>query len=198
MRSTVWYVAAMAVMAVPTDRANGQFAPRFPEVPRTARVRVEGFLSNVRYELGTGSADRLAGAGGRVLFSLVDRSDPSRSTVLSRAAVGAFASRATDGQGELKTTHAGVQADLTLTQKPLARYVEPVVSVGVGVLREERNTREDLFSHIERTITAVSPAVGVRVAILPGVAIRGDFRDVIPLRGSRRAMDIAFGMSMRL
>jgi hypothetical protein len=184
---------------------------------------VEGYVARTLLDPAlAGSRTRVAGVGARFLVPVQSLTDATLTGLARRASIGAFFTTIPDGGG-VEARHYGIQADLRPTEAPVVGRVEPLVSVGVGsfVGPRQRSVRE-LYSPICLGVTdfaapesaqpclralpghgdrirnqlAVSPAVGVRVGLLPGLALRAELRDVIVQRnGPRHNVEIATGLS---
>jgi hypothetical protein len=160
---------AIAVAALAPARASAQDTP---VGMRPYRFTVEGLLAQSYLDdalVGSGKQS-FGGYGVRVLFN---RSTPAATlrSFAERASVGAFLVRTNaQGTGDLATTHAGVQADVSLLPRPAFRgTLDPFVSLGLGGFR----TAGRGFSN---TDLAVTPAIGTRLSIIQGFGLRGDLR----------------------
>ena len=185
---------------------------------------VEGYFARAVLDPAVaGSRTRVAGVGARLLIPVQSLTDGTLTGPARRTSIGAFFTTIPDDGRGVEARHFGIQADLRPTEAPVVGRVEPLLSVGVGsfVGRRQRSVRE-LYSPICLGVTdfavpeaaqpclralpghgdttrnqlAVSPAVGVRVGLLPGLALRAELRDVIVQRdGPRHNVEIATGLS---
>lgn len=188
-----------------------------------AGARLEGFVGQARLHPGlAGQRARLEAVGARVLLPAARVLDDDTTWPARRLAIGAFVTSASAGRGELAARHLGAQADVRLTERPLLGRVEPLLSLGLGTLQTRRAPHADataIGTLCPRSLNpetaagciplraqtaestayhlAVSPAVGVRVRLAPGLALRADARDVIVQRSSaRHNTELAFGLSL--
>ena len=186
-----------------------------------ARTVVEGYVGQARLEAGLlGDDARLTGAGARLLLPLAAFGATTEHPLVRRLAVGGFVTSTSADDDRVRARHVGVQADLSLTDRWLAGRVEPLVSLGVGAFRARRMAtdgpppsplcvrppldaalacpavRGDAGARARRDLTAVTPGIGARVALLPGLALRADVRDVIVHDGGpRHGAEVAVGVS---
>ena len=191
------------------------------------RLTVEGYISQNRFDGGTRD-DRLLleGVGGRVLWSLAPVQDALRGSFASRLSIGGFYTHAPATSTRLESRHFGIEADLRTFAGPLFNRVDPIVSLGIGAFRTETKALRTEMSPYgptvwiaddpagglpavrpleliapSRTTTrlAITPGVGARLFLTPGLALRGDVRDVVLLGpGRRHNVEIAGGMSVTL
>ena len=137
-RAHVSALAAALVLSATSGEAHAQFStPRY--VDRTAgRLSLEAFITQYRLE-GDRGGDRLAhhAIGGRIMWSLAPRTDPTRGTLATRTSLGGFIIHTPESQTELRTSHYGAQADVRMLRSPLAGRLDPMVSLGVGAFRTE-------------------------------------------------------------
>lgn len=190
--STCLVVTSSSLLA--TRPAIAQTGPTLPEVPD--RVAVEQYMG--RYEFGL-AEDRVAthGMGGRVMWRQF-LGEPTDAAPLRRAALGLFAEYAGGGNDVVSMLHGGVQGDVSLLTRPLWGRIEPVVSLGLGVLRlrtsgdEQRDLRPQTLTSAPLAIAVVpvlptrtefaatvTPSLGVRVGLLRQLGVRADVRDVM-------------------
>lgn len=176
----------------------------------------EPYVSRARLDAGViGQPARLSSVGARLLYQL-----PS-DRINDRLYVGGFVSHApSDGPG-VTTSQAGAVAELRLTDRPFAGRVEPLLSLGAGAFRARwdgpAGGRRSLCLQPRDVGTAsgascltapargreptTSPAlgagVGARIALLPGVALRVDARDLVVYRGRpRHGLELTTGVSL--
>ena len=212
--------ALFAVPALPAPLA-AQSASLAPP-PGTV---VEGYVARAVLDPAVaGTRARVAGAGARLLLPLQALSDAAASSDLARrVAVGGFLTAVPEDESAVAARHYGVQADVRLTGGAVAGRLEPLASLGVGAFHGRRladrgpgmtvmclaptdvaasaTSASCLHAPPPRretrgTYLAVSPALGVRVGVLPGLALRADARDVIVHRGgARHNLELGTGLS---
>lgn len=188
------------------------------------RLAVEAFLSEHRSPDGaSGTRTRQDGVGGRVLWWLAE--DGARAGLASRLGVGAFLVRTDDagasaGSPQRRTVHAGVEVSARALAGPIGGRLEPVLSLGVGAFDTREapvRSRElpwlvvtDLPRRFEqpaafadqttastRTSLALTPGIGARLRVLPGLALRADLRDAVVFReGPRHFVELIGGLSL--
>ena len=188
------------------------------------RAVFEGYVARSQlHPVVAGSPARLEAVGARLLVPVEQLAGGAPRWVAQRAEVGAFLSTAASDERDVDARHYGAQVDLRLTPRPLAGRVEPLVSLGVGGLRARRETAgtprlaavclepsEPSAASTARCLTlrppepgtasghwlALSPAVGARVALVPGIALRVDARDLVVFRDApRHNVELAVGRS---
>lgn len=172
------------------------FAPQEVEGPA-----FDYFLS--RYQSPQGSADDAV--GGRLLWSLAPLARP-HSAWLTRAYLGGYYARsARDGEGSMRWRY-GAQADVLIPEASLSPRVVPFISLGVGATRETEVLRAPPMVRsagvanptlkTARTSASIGPGVGIRVHLGPGIALRGDAREIVDLGSDpRRNLEFSGGVS---
>ncbi len=211
----VLMIVGIASGGVP-ERAEAQsWAPRYA-VAGPVPQAVEYFVSRARLTLGDGERADLGGVGGRVLWSLAPVAARSGLPLLERVAVGGYLVHASAALEERELWHYGIETDVRLTRAPLAGRIEPLVTLGIGSIRQEEPgtshllaptgpvvygstdpaavpsksapSAETEFAAYTQTITslALTPGIGVRIRLLPRVDLRSDLRSVVGLREEGR------------
>jgi hypothetical protein len=168
---------------------------RFGAPPRA----LEGFLTQYRFAAG-GDPVAVEGVGGRFVWTAPPvLGDPT--SLAARTSLGVFGVFLPRQNGLGYTTlHAGGELSVRPLPTPVAR-VEPVVSVGVGGLRTDLadrvrvGTRDLALGDRADMALALSPGVGARVALVPGLDLRADVRDVITFREAVRN-NLAYGVGL--
>ena len=189
-------------------------APRTIELAPQPQPVVEGYVARARLDPGV--------AGARVMFPLEQLTGATTSRIARRVLVGGFVTSAPGDDRRVAARHVGAQADVRLTERPILGTIEPLASLGVGSFRARQAPAGEyplatvclrpadagapaarclpvLARERARTSTdvALSPAVGVRLGILPGLALRADARDVVVYRGApRHNPELAVGLSL--
>jgi hypothetical protein len=216
-------ILAALPVAVP-GIAQAQFAIAPSGSAAWDRITIDAFMS--RHEANGLVASPLDGAGGRILFALGRSPAHGPRPMAARTALGAFGLRTdqdafpANGAAPLRTTHVGIQTDFRWLAQPAGGRLDPLVSLGIGAFRtderaalatpanmaEGRRRRATLVAvdgiHImnplvEHTNLAVSPGVGARLMLWPGMALRVDARDAIVFReGARHYLEISGGLSL--
>jgi hypothetical protein len=203
---------AFSVCAAPPAPSAAQLPATEPApAPAPTPLLLEQYLSRAQLDPAiTGAPARVGGAGARLLRPLAAHDDGAAAPTASRLAVGAFATYARRGDPGLTAWHYGAQADLRLGARPLGGRVEPLLSLGVGALRTRHESDCGALPPVRdacppraggrvlaETAPAVSPALGVRVGLLPGLALRSEVRDVIVYQGTpRHTLELATGISL--
>ena len=213
---------ALACAALPLAFMLSPAPLRAQSTTRRAVV-VEGFLSRARLDPSVGgSRTEVQGIGGRVLAALAPLPGDESRGLARRLAVGVFANYAPHDDGRFAAAHFGAVADMRLLAAPIGGRLDPLLSLGAGAFRTrrvvggERDFTFDCLRPIDlapdplpatcisgnpaRTrVTsdfALSPAVALRVWVLPGMALRVDARDVVVYRGApRHNFELATGVS---
>ena len=160
-----------------------------------------------------GDRARVEGIGARVLIPLPSLTDRALPGLLSRSSVGAFLTSIPERERGVEARHFGVQADVRPAAAPLAGRIEPLLSLGAGsfsgrIASSTRTLPAPLCLELHdapvalaaqpclralpgrgelvRNLFALSPAAGVRLGVLPGLAVRAEVRDVIVHHGTAR------------
>jgi hypothetical protein len=204
-RALVTCLAGAALVA-PVPSASAQLAPRFGEDLREAApVRaLEGFLT--RYQLDTERGNRLAvdGVGGRFLWtSSAALTDPA--SLAARTSVGVFGVFLPE-QNRLgfSMLHGGAELNVRPLAAPILARIEPLLSFGVGALRthvaelSQTRARDLALADRSNVALALSPGAGARIALVPGLDLRADARDVVTFRDGVRnhvAWNVGLGMT---
>jgi hypothetical protein len=215
------FVAALGVLlgASLPAAAGAQAAPRWDDRGTAASgPALEGFYTRVDFGGGVaGRGVRADGFGGRVMWPLAGVGDAAP-WLARRTAVGLLGAYTREPARTFTAGQLGLAADLTPVAEPIAGRVEPFLSLGAGVLRTTARTgglavRPALRPEVvgvgptpraataaDRSATSfmVVPSAGVRVWVRPGVAVQGDLRDVVTVRGDAREHHRAFATGLRL
>ncbi|HEX7123733.1 MAG TPA: hypothetical protein VF178_15255 [Gemmatimonadaceae bacterium] len=183
--------ACLAVFSIGAlaNPARAQAEPDRVLLP--GRFAVEEYMT--RYRLGI-QGDRVGmnGIGGRVLWNATLG---SADAMLARpAALGLYVEYA-GGRDEVATVlHGGLQGDVSLVSTPWFGRLEPVASLGLGVMRMREHPAAQLpnppaagvsimQSPVQRARTdyyaTVTPGLGMRVGLFRQLGVRADVRDVI-------------------
>jgi hypothetical protein len=188
----------------------------------TLGAHIEGFVAQARLDPGLAGRDAtLSATGARVLLPVARLADDPTSWVARRMAIGAFLTAASGQGDELAARHVGAQVDLRLTDRPLLGRVEPLLALGLGDFQTRRALYADgamgtlcmqpaggsargacvpLRPRLGETTDhhlAVTPSLGMRVTLVPGLALRADARDVIVNRdGAQHNPELALGVSL--
>ena len=112
-------------------------------VPRPAEL-LEGYLTRAQLDPSvTGSRIRVDGAGARVLRALAPLPEDGALRLPQRFALGGFVTYAPRDDAGVTTLHYGATTDFRLRSQPIAGRIEPLLSLGVGAFRTQRDiTRE--------------------------------------------------------
>lgn len=149
-------------------------------------LAIDGYYSYYRLETVGNGRLGMGGAGARLMWRADSESELP--WLLRRTAAGLFADYAPGDSRGFSVTHTGIQGDLRLLSAPLFGRIEPVISVGAGVLQtsvsNSSEARSTLFPLAEqKTATfALSPAFGTRLNVWRQFGIRVDLRDVVTFR----------------
>ena len=214
-------VALASSPAAPARLAAQTLPARSALPPGTV---LEGYLAQAVLDPAVaGTRARVAGAGARLLLPLNALAGARHSDLARRVAVGGFVTSVPANEGPITARHYGVQADLRLADPGPKGRLEPLASLGVGAFRGRRagdTPREFGPLCLQPTdvpggaapvtcvqpvpdrretgarYAALSPAVGVRLGVMPGLALRTDVRDVMVLRdGLRHNLELGTGLS---
>ena len=218
MRSRTWISigAAGVLLAAPLGPAAAQAAV-LRGLPSTGRLTVDGYVSRYRLTL-PDTRTRLDGMGARIMWSLAPQRAAERERLAEHLAIGAFVATTPDDDiangGEVRTALSGVQLDVRPLRAPVRGVLEPVVSLGAGVLTVKRSTPgrwslkdgtmilpRDIpvaelppSSEWRRTHAVLAPAAGLLVSPMPDFALRFDVRTLV----NRGGTEISTGVSLRI
>lgn len=220
MRTASWIslAAAALVLAQPAPAAS-QALTSLPDPVPEGRLWIDGYIS--RYRLGSpGSRTELNGMGARVLWTLAPRATPRRERLAEHLAIGGFISTtpadAVTNRGDVRTRILGAQLDVRPLREPFAGWIEPVLSIGAGVMRLEEThpdrwrvgngmrllprdvplvDESDLLRRINHH-PVLAPSVGLIIMPMADFGLRADLRQ-LRWDGSRH-LELATGVSLRL
>ena len=218
MRSRNWISlgVAGAFLAAPLAPVAAQ-AASLRGLPTTGRVIVDGYVSRYRLAL-PDVRTRLDGMGGRIMWTLAPTPGPQRERLAEHLAVGLFAAATPDdgiaNGSEVRTALYGAQLDVRPLRAPLGGMIEPVVSLGAGVLRVQQTMVGRWFlrdgkmlvprdisiaelappAERRRTHGVLAPAVGLLISPMPDFALRFDARRLV----NRGGTELATGVSIRI
>lgn len=195
-------VGALGVLlaALPAHTASGQTLPSW-----IGRPSIEGGYTQLRFD-GDGSTPRAHGVDGRLMWKLAPSAGDA-SGLASRMELGVYGTYTPEqrfGQGfRVGSYGGGLAADLRPLASPIAGRIDPYVSLGAGALHVSVD-RANLVSRSpsplldrSRTTFALTPGAGLQVRLTPGVALRGELRDVMTFRDDTRH-NVAVGTGLRL
>jgi hypothetical protein len=198
--------------------------PVMAQLGPPVRTVLEGYVARSQLHRSVaGSPARLAAVGARLLVPVEQLAAAAPRWLAERVDVGAFLSTAATDARTLAARHYGAQADVRLTSRPLAGRIEPLASLGIGGFRarlEEPRVARPLgaaclapadpgaapgarclaLGQPEQAPAvesfALSPALGARLTLVPGVALRVEARDLVVHRdGPRHNLELALGLS---
>lgn len=185
-------------------------------MPRASAL--EGYIARASLDATIGGDGRSVDAvGARLLWPLAAGSAGERLSLAQRTVVGGFLERLPAPERGFQAWHAGIQSDLHPLPRALWGRVDPIVSFGVGLVRTQS---EPTRRHAPRCFRAMdvpfsqesclpaagtstshffvtSPAVGLGIGIVPGLALRADARDLIVYRRQpTHGGEISVGVSL--
>lgn len=161
---------------------------------RLPRLALEPYVVNTQLDDAVNGAGRsgINGYGARLTIGQPPRMRPG---ILSRGALAAWAHWAPERGGNV-VRHVGLQQEVYVAQRPIAGFLDPVVTLGGGAYRithtydvggvgPYRATRERF---------ALTPGVGIRVLTPGRLFLRVDARDAIVFNqrdavGARRTLN---------
>lgn len=207
----VLLAAALAAAAFPAAAA-GQGIPRPAFEALYTRVGYAGAAPR----LASGGTVRAEGLGGRVMWPVA--ADDRAPWLARRAAVGLFGAYTPNPDAGFSAGQFGLAADFAPLGAPVAGRIEPFVSLGAGALHASTTRGLALApsprpalsgpstdarpapTAVERSSTRflLVPAMGVRVAVRPRVAVHGDVRTLVTFGGDAPQHHRALGTGVRL
>ena len=195
-------VGALGVMlgALPARSVSGQTLPSW-----VGRPSVEGGYTQLRFD-GDRSTLSAHGVGGRLMWNVAPTASAATG-LASRTELGVYGTYTPErrfGQGlRVGSYGGGVAADVRPLASPLAGRIDPYVSLGAGALHvsvdraSALNPSPSPLLERSRTTFALTPGAGLLVRLTPGIALRGELRDVMTFRDDTRH-NVALGTGLRL
>ena len=189
-------VGALGVMLGATPTLLAAQTTRMPWQMR--QPAVDGFYTRLHLDANGGrvAAD---GIGGRLMWSATRPEDAGTSWLADHASIGLLASHTPEQSLGFSTLHLGAVVDLQPTLTPIAGRATPFLSLGAGMLRTtvSSNARASTgagatarprspITERSNTTETLSPAAGLRVELVPGIALQGAVRDLVTFRGDTR------------
>jgi hypothetical protein len=163
-----------------------------------ARPALEGSYTQLRFDGGDARAE---GLGGRLMWGAAPIPG-APSSLVSRTSAGLFAAYTPAEALGFSTLQLGLVADVRPFS--IAGRVDPFLSLGAGALRTSvapgraaQAVAVTPLAERSNTTLAVTPGVGARLNLGPGLAVQGDVRDVVTFRGDTRH-NVAIGAGVRL
>ena len=211
MKRITILAALAAILCTPRD-ATAQIT-----MPRAAAL--EGYVARASLDATiVGDGRSVDAVGARLLWRLAASPAGERQSLAQRTVVGGFLERLPAPERGFQAWHAGIQSDLHPLPRALWGRVDPIVSFGTGLVRAQREqTRPHIrtcFRVMDVPLSgamscppaagtstnhffATSPAVGLGIGIVPGLALRADARDLIVYRGQpTHSGEISVGVSV--
>jgi hypothetical protein len=214
-RNGMRLVAALGVLL-------GVSSPTVTAAQAVARPAFEALYTRVGYAGGAAGAPaartvRAEGLGGRVMWPLAAPDDPAP-WLARHLAVGLFGAYTPNPDLGFSAGQVGLAADVAPLGRALANRFEPFVSLGAGALHASTTRGLALApsprpalsgpstdarpapTAVERSSTRflLVPAMGVRVAVRPRVAVHGDVRTLVTFGGDAPQHHRALGTGVRL
>ena len=170
------------------------------EVPARPGRTVDGYYAHYRLDT-PGDRIGVSGVGARFMWSPA-RADYGVTALPSRFAVGLFGEYVPNQEGRsFSLGHAGVTGDVNVLRTPLFGRIQPVASLGAGVLwtnREGPAIRgpEFVIGNETAAMFSLAPSLGTRVSLWRDFGLRADARDLITFRdATRHHVQLAAGLS---
>jgi hypothetical protein len=193
-------IGALGVMLGATVPATLDAQARMPWQER--QPAVEGYYTRLRLDADGGGA-AADGIGGRLMWSATRPEDAGSSWLADHAAIGLLAQHTPAQRRGFSTLHLGAVVDVQPVLTPLFGRVTPYLSIGAGALRTTLSSdaatsgrpRSPLTDR-DNTTATLSPGIGARVQLIPGIALQGDLRDVMTFRHDTRH-NVAFSAGLR-
>lgn len=194
-RSLLVGVLSVMLGALPAHRAVAQV----DVVPVWgARPALEGSYTQLRFD---GADARAEGLAGRLMWGAAPIPG-APSSLVSRASAGLFAAYTPAQDLGFSTLQVGLVADVRPFS--IGGRVDPFLSLGAGALRTSvaPGRAAEAVAVTPRadrsnTTLALTPGIGARVNLGPGVSVHGDVRDVVTFRRDTRH-NVAIGAGVRL
>ena len=193
-------VGTLGVMlgALPLQTAHGQTGSWWNHRPA-----VEGQYTQIRFD-GDNSTLSADGVGGKLMWSPAPLA-ASPSSLVGRTSAGLYGTytpaQAVTSSTRFSSLSVGAVTEMRPLEAPVLGRVEPFVSVGAGLLRTnvERGVSPAPSPLLDRSRSAftLTPGVGTRVRLTPGLALQGEVRDLVTFRTDTRH-NVAFGAGLRL
>lgn len=193
------------------------------EVPEDARRYLDYYMSRFRLAWSSGNAEETDAVGGRLMWSMAPLVPSWNTPWLDRALLGGYVAHTSEDVDRMEILRFGAQMDFIVTPEPLAGRIEPLVSLAAGAVRvTEPGIQWRSVPYIvpdgqgergigaapplmleaslpERTHTrpSLTPGIGARIRLLPGLSLRTDARRVIDFRdGATGNLELSGGISV--
>lgn len=151
-------------LALPTARATAQNLGPYRQF-----LAIEPYYVNMRLDDGGTGLGRTSinGYGGRLWLNYAPF---VRSRALAKGGLALFAHTGTTNGA--RVVHYGAQQDVFFVNRPLAGFIDPVISVAAGAYRTSAEGAH-------QTHFALTPGVGIRIPVPNRFELRVDARDAI-------------------
>lgn len=187
-RTGMLLVGALGVMlGAATPDALAAQATRTPWPTR--QPAVDAFHTRLHLDANDGRVG-VDGIGGRLMWSAARPGDAGASWLADHASLGLLASHAPAPSRGFSALHLGAVVDLQ--PAPIGGRATPFLSLGAGVLRTTVSSKmrasrpRSPLTERSNTAPTLSPGAGLRVALVPGIALQADVRDLVTFRGDTR------------
>lgn len=195
-------VAAVGAMlgALPASSLMGQ------SLTDASYTRMSGdmYFSELRVPEGDGSLET-DGIGARVMWNGASVFGPA-SILARRTEYGVYGvfdpKQRLRGDQSLTAIRLGVRGTVRLLQAPLVGWFDPIASLGTGLWHSSASgpvtTHSPLLSG-SVTTWELTPGLGLRVAVGPGMAIQGDLQEALTFSsGVQHTLALALGVRFDL
>lgn len=186
-----------------------------------ARRYLDYYVSRYRLEWSPGDSPEADAVGGRLMWSVAPLIRAFPGDWASRTLVGGYLTHTPEDSERMEILRYGAQMDYIVTSSPLGGRVEPLVSLAAGAVRvTEPGIRWSSIPYVlfdgtgeggmlgtpilraslpDRVSTSASltPGIGARIRLLPGLSFRTDARQVIDfLDGMTTNLELSGGISV--
>jgi hypothetical protein len=190
-RTLISFAASLFLVPAAADAQWYNATPTAGRLP----VTVEAYYGRLQ-PAGTQEAYHVDSFGARVLWRLAE--EPADRPLLSRAFLGPFGEYMDAEARGFSTAFFGAHGDFRLLSMPLGGVVDPVLSLSAGAVRTSTEIGfgdRPAYANRSNMAMGMAPAVGLRLGLIRGVALRADARDLIVLRaGTQHNRHLSFGV----
>lgn len=207
------------VPAVVAAQANGARL----EAPESSRRYLDYYMSRFRLGWSSEDSEGTDAVGGRLMWSMAPLVSFWDTPWLDRALLGGYVAHTPEDADRMEVMRFGAQMDFIVTPMPLAGRIEPLVSLAAGAVRvtepgihwrsvpyllvDEQGERrlgtapspmlEASLPDRTHTSPSLTPGIGARIRLLPGLSLRTDARRVIDFRdGATGNLELSGGISV--
>lgn len=220
-RMLISVLFAAGLLALAPSSVHGQVEGARGAEDADGRRYLDYYVSRFRLASSPGGEAEADAVGGRLMWSVAPLIRALPGEWESRTLVGGYLTHAPDDTDRMEILRYGAQVDYFVTSAPMGGRVEPLLSLAAGAVRVTESAvhwasvpylvldgegeggmrgtpllRASLPERVS-TSASVTPGVGARIRLLPGLSFRTDARQVIDFRdGVTANLELSGGISV--